>query len=429
MQIDGARPSIRDRLVHAWNAFRGRDHPNGYYNYGPSSYYKPDQNRLRPGTERSIVNAIYNRIAIDAASCQILHARVDGNGQYKETIKSSLNSALTLDANVDQTGRALIQDAVMSMCDEGCIAIVPTDTDLDPATSGSYKINELRVGKIVQWFPKHIRVELYNENTAKKEEITLLKKTVAIVENPLYAIMNEPNSLLKRLVHKMNLLDEIDDRSNSGKLDLIIQLPYIVKSKARMDQAEKRRKEIEDQLTGTKYGIAYTDGTEKITQLNRPIENNLLAQIEYLTNQLYGQLGLTPEILNGTADEKTMLNYYSRTIEPILSAITDEMKRKFLTKTARTEGQSIIFIRDPFKLVPVSSIADIADKFTRNAILSSNEIRGIIGFKPVDDNRADELSNKNLNESPNAQTPPMTTDEENQNGSYYPMEEDDNAHY
>lgn len=415
--MEDGRSSFRDRLVHAWNAFRGRDHPYGYYNYGQSSYYKPDQNRLRPGSERSIVNAIYNRIAIDAASCQILHARVDENGQYKETIKSSLNNALTLDANVDQTGRGMIQDAVMSLCDEGCIAIVPTDTNIDPATSDSYKINELRVGKIIQWFPKHIRVELYNENTANKEELTLLKKTVAIVENPLYAIMNEPNSLLKRLIHKMNLLDEIDDRSSSGKLDLIIQLPYVVKSQARMDQAERRRKEIEAQLTGSKYGIAYTDGTEKITQLNRPVENNLLNQIEYLTNQLYGQLGLTPEILNGTADEKTMLNYYSRTIEPILAAITDEMKRKFLTKTARTEGQSIIFLRDPFKLVPVSSIADIADKFTRNAILSSNEIRGIIGFKPVDNQQANELSNKNLNAPTEGPAPPVADDETIQNDS------------
>lgn len=400
-----------DRLQHAWNAFRGRDRPGGYYELGNSFYNKPDRTRMRLGNERSVVNAIYNRIAIDAASCEIQHVRVDQNGSYKETIKSKLNNALTLDANVDQTGRALIQDAVMSLCDEGAIAIVPTDTSFDPSISESYEIEKLRVGKIVEWFPNHVRVNLYNETTALKEDVTLPKKTVAIVENPLYSIMNEPNSVLKRLIHKMNLLDQIDERSNSGKLDLIIQLPYVVKSEARKDQANKRRQEIEDQLTGTKYGIAYTDGTERITQLNRPIENDLLKQIEYLTNQLYAQLGLTPEILNGTADEKTMLNYYTRTIEPILSAITDEMRRKFLTKTARSQGQSIIFMRDPFKLVPVTSIADIADKFTRNEILSSNELRSIIGFRPVDSEQANELRNKNLNQSPEDPMPAVADDE------------------
>lgn len=410
-------PSFRERLEHAWNAFRGRDHPGGHYEYGNASYSKPDRTRMRWGNERSVVNAIYNRIAVDAASCEVLHVRVDQNGSYKETIRSKLNNALTLDANADQTGRALIRDAVMSLCDEGAIAIVPTDTSLDPSTSDSYEIETLRVGKIVQWFPKYVRVNLYNENTGKKDEITLPKKMVAIVENPLYSIMNEPNSLLKRLIYKMNLLDQIDERSNSGKLDLIIQLPYVVKSEARKDQANKRRQEIEDQLTGTKYGIAYTDGTERITQLNRPIENDLLKQIEYLTNQLYAQLGLTPEILNGSADEKTMLNYYTRTIEPILSAITDEMRRKFLTKTARSQGQSIIFMRDPFKLVPVSSIADIADKFTRNEILSSNELRSIIGFKPVDNEQANELRNKNLNQSPNVPQPAVAEDDYDQNGS------------
>lgn len=412
--------SIRDRLVHAWNAFRGRDHPGGYFDYGNASYYKPDRNRLRFGTERSVVNAIYNRIAIDAAACQVMHARVDENGRYKETIKSKLNNCLTLDANIDQTGRALIQDAVMSLCDEGSVAIVPTDTSLDPTHTDSYEIEKLRVGQIIQWFPEHIRVRIYNEKTGLKEEITLPKKMAAVVENPLYSIMNEPNSVLKRLVHKMNLLDEVDNRSNSGKLDLIIQLPYVVKSKARMEQAEMRRSEIEKQLTDSKYGVAYTDGTEKVVQLNRPLENNLLNQVEYLTNQLYGQLGLTPEIMNGTADEKTMLNYYSRTIEPILSAIVDEMKRKFLTKTARSQGQSIVFIRDPFKLVPISSIADIADKFTRNAILSSNELRGIVGFRPVNDQRADELRNKNLNQTTETAEPPPTTGDyewDVQNGS------------
>ena len=410
--------SFTERLQHAWNAFRGRDRPGGYYDYGNSSFNKPDRTRMRWGNERSVVNAIYNRIAIDAASCEIMHVRIDQNGSYKETIESKLNAALTLSANTDQTGRALIQDAVMSLCDEGAIAIVPTDTTIDPRVSDSYQIEELRVGKITQWFPNHVRVNLYNENTGLKEEVTFPKKMIAVVENPLYSIMNEPNSVLKRLIYKMNLLDQIDERSNSGKLDLIIQLPYVIKSEARKDQAEKRRREIEEQLTGSKYGIAYTDGTERVTQLNRSLENNLLNQIEYLTNQLYAQLGLTPEILNGTADEKTMLNYYTRTIEPILSAITDEMRRKFLTKTARSQGQSIIFMRDPFKLVPVSSIADIADKFTRNEILSSNELRSIIGFKPVDSEQANELRNKNLNVSPDDPQPAVADDEgNNQNGS------------
>ena len=425
MELDN-KHTFRDRLIHAWNAFRGRDHPGGHFEYGEGSFNKPDRNRIRISTERSIVNAVYNRIAIDAACCQIFHARIDENGRYKETIPSKLNSALTLSANIDQTGRALIQDAVMSMCDEGCVAIVPTVTNIDPTVSDSYEIESLRVGKIVQWFPNHVRVNMYNEENGRREEVTLPKKMVAIVENPFYAIMNEPNSVMKRLVHKMNLLDAVDDRSNSGKLDMIIQLPYVVKSQLRKEQAEKRRMEIEQQLTGSKYGIAYTDGTERITQLNRPIENNLQAQIEYLTTQLYSHLGITPEILNGTADEKTMLNYYSRTIEPILSAITDEMRRKFLTKTARTQGQSVLFIRDPFKLVPISSIADVADKFTRNAILSSNELRALVGFKPVDDAQADELRNKNLNQSDNEGPVPMTTDEDYQNGM---TEEEDYARY
>ncbi len=415
---------MKDRLAHAWNAFRGRDHPSSYYEYGQGSFNKPDRTRTTAGLERTIVTAIYNRIAIDSAACQIFHVRVDSNGRYKETIPSKLNHALTLSANVDQTGRALIQDAVMSLCDDGCIAIVPTDTTVNPKVTDSFDIETLRVGKIVQWFPEHVKVNLYNETTGQRDEIVFPKRMVAIVENPFYSIMNEPNSILKRLVHKINLLDAADDRSNSGKLDMIIQLPYVVKSQLRKEQAEKRRAEIEEQLTGSKYGIAYTDGTERITQLNRPIENNLQAQIEFLTNQLYSHLGMTPEILNGTADEKTMLNYYNRTIEPILSALTDEMKRKFLTQTARTRGQSILFIRDPFKLVPISSIADIADKFTRNEILSSNEIRGIVGFKPVNDSRADELRNKNLNESPDGPASPVVEDENNQNGT---IREDDNA--
>ena len=412
--------SFKDRLIHAWNAFRGRDRPSEA-SLGNSSFNKPDRNRSRMSTERTNVNAIYNRLAVDASSCVITHARLDQNGTYQSTIDSDLNRALTIEANTDQTGRALIQDAVMSMCDEGVVAIVPVDTKEDPFENDSFRIKTLRVGQITQWFPQFVRVKLYNETTGQKDEVTLPKKMVAIVENPFYSIMNEPNSVLKRLVHKINLLDQLDDRSNSGKLDLIIQLPYTVKSELRKQQAEKRRQEIEDQLTGTKYGIAYTDGTERITQLNRPLENNLMAQIEYLTNQLYGQLGITPEILNGTADEKTMLNYYTRTIEPIMSAIVDEMKRKFLTKTAMSQGQSIIFRRDPFKLVPVSNLADIADKFTRNAILSSNEIRSIVGFVPVNDERANELSNKNLNQ--NSGEPPVMTDDQQDNGDYENDEE------
>ena len=412
--------SFKDRLIHAWNAFRGRDRPKEA-SLGNSSFNKPDRNRSRMSTERTNINAIYNRLAVDASSCTIAHARLDQNGTYQSTIDSDLNRALTIEANTDQTGRALIQDAVMSMCDEGVVAIVPVDTKEDPFENDSFRIKTLRVGQITQWFPKFVRVKLYNETTGQKDEVTLPKKMVAIVENPFYSIMNEPNSVLKRLVHKINLLDQLDDRSNSGKLDLIIQLPYTVKSELRKQQAEKRRQEIEDQLTGTKYGIAYTDGIERITQLNRPLENNLMAQIEYLTNQLYGQLGITPEILNGTADEKTMLNYYTRTIEPIMSAIVDEMKRKFLTKTAMSQGQSIIFRRDPFKLVPVSNLADIADKFTRNAILSSNEIRSIVGFVPVNDERANELSNKNLNQ--NSGEPPVMTDDQQDNGDYEHDEE------
>lgn len=390
-------PVFTDRLKNAWNAFMNRDPPYEYRDIGMVSSYRPDRIRLTRGNERSIVTAIYNRIAVDCAAISVIHAKLDENGRYVEEIHSGLDNCLTLEANLDQTGRAMIQDTVMSMFDEGCIAIVPVDTTFNPYVTESYQIRTMRVGKIVQWHPNHIRVRLYNERTGWYEEVTVLKNIAAIIENPLYAIMNEPNSTLQRLIRKLNLLDAIDEQSGSGKLDLIIQLPYVVKSDARRMQAEERRKNIEMQLANTKYGIAYIDNTEHITQLNRSVDNNLMNQIEYLTNMLYSQLGITKEILEGTANEQAMLNYYNRTIEPIMTAITDEMKRKFLTKTARTQGQSIIFYRDPFRLVPTSQIAEMADKFTRNEIMSSNEIRQIVGMKPVDDPKADELRNKNLN--------------------------------
>lgn len=382
------------RLKHAWNAFLNKDPTTS--SPGSGSYYRPDRPRFTRGNEKTIVTAVYNRIAIDVAAVSIRHVRLDENGRYTEDIPSGLNECLTLNANLDQTGRALIQDAVMSMIDEGCVAIVPVDTTFDPTISGSFDISSLRTGKIVDWYPQHVRVRLYNEKTGNKEEVTLPKKSVAIVENPLYAVMNEQNSTLQRLIRKLNLLDFVDDRNSSGKLDLIIQLPYVIKTDARRKQAEDRRKDIENQLAGSKYGIAYTDGTERITQLNRPVENNLMSQIEYLTSTLYSQLGITQSVMDGSADEKTMLNYTNRTIEPILSAIVDEMKRKFLTKTARTQGQSIMFFRDPFRLVPVNDIAEIADKFTRNEILTSNEVRQIVGMKPSEDPKADELNNSNL---------------------------------
>ena len=385
-----------DRLRHAWNAFTNRDPTYDFRGYGPSHTYRPDRPRFSRGNERSIVNAVYNRVAMDVAAIKIKHVRLDENERYIDTIKSGLNECLTLEANIDQTGRALIQDAVMSMFDEGVIAIVPVDTTTNPIITGSYDINSMRVAKILEWFPDRVRVQIYNDRKGEKEEIILPKKMVAIIENPLYAIINEPSSTMQRLIRKLNLLDVIDEQSGSGKLDLIIQLPYVIKTKARREQAEERRKMIEDQLSGSKYGIAYTDGTERITQLNRPVENNLLKQIEYLTSMLYSQLGITQTILDGTADEQTMLNYNNRTIEPIVSAITEEMKRKFLTKTARSQGQTIMFFNDPFKLVPVGQIAEIADKFTRNEIASKNEIRQIIGWKPSDDPKADQLLNSNL---------------------------------
>lgn len=389
--------AFSSRLKSAWNAFLNRDPTKSYDSYG-STYYRPDRVRLSRGNERSIITSIYNRVALDVAAISINHCRLDDNGRFKEIIESNLNHCLSLEANLDQTSRAFIQDVVMSMFDEGCVALVPVDTTDDPENVNSYDILSFRTGKIIAWYPNHVRVSVYNERKGIKEEIILPKHMVAIVENPLYAVMNEPNSTLQRLIRKLLLLDSIDEQSGSGKLDLIIQLPYIVRSQSKKDQAEQRRKDIENQLSGSKYGIAYTDGTEKITQLNRPVENNLMKQIEYLTSMLYSQLGITQAILDGTADEQTMLNYYSRTIEPIVSAIVDELKRKFLTKTARTQKQTILFFRDPFKLVPVNQIAEIADKFTRNEIMSSNEIRQVVGIKPSNDPKADKLINSNISQ-------------------------------
>lgn len=387
--------SFGSRLKHAWNAFTGTDYTT-YQDVGPGYSSRPDRIRLTKGNERSIITSVYNRIALDVAALNVQHIRLDENGRFLSVIPDGLNTCLTVEANIDQTARAFIQDIVVSMLDEGCVAIVPVDTTYDPSVTGSYDIQTMRVGKILDWYPQHVRVRLYNERTGAKENILVPKSTVAIVENPLYAVVNEPNSTMQRLIRKLNLLDVIDEQSGSGKLDLIIQLPYVIKTEARRQQAENRRKDIEAQLSGTKYGIAYADGTERITQLNRSVNNNLMSQIEYLTSMLYSQLGITQSILDGTADEKTMLNYNNRTIEPIISAIVDEMKRKFLTKTARSQSQSISFFRDPFKLVPVNDIAEIADKFTRNEIMTSNEIRQVIGMKPSDDPRADELRNKNL---------------------------------
>lgn len=391
--------TIGSRLKHAFNAFMNRDPTgNDFRDTGPVYSYRPDRPRFTRGNERTIVTSIYNRIALDVATIGISHCRIDANGRFIENINSSLNNCLTVEANIDQTGRAFMQDVVMSMLDEGSVAIVPVDTTFDPAKTNSYDILTMRTGKIIEWFPKHVKVRLYNERTGKQEEIKLPKSNVAIIENPLYAVMNEPNSTMQRLVKKLSLLDAIDEQSGAGKLDMIIQLPYVIKSEARRKEVNRRRKEIEDQLSGSKYGIAYADGTEKIVQLNRSLDNNLMKQIEYLTTTLYGQLGISQSILEGTADEQTLLNYNSQTIEPIISAIVDEMKRKFLTKTARSQNQTIKFFRDPFKLVPINNIAEIADKFTRNEILTSNEIRQIIGMKPSDDPKADKLINSNLNQ-------------------------------
>ena len=413
--------SFGDRLKHAWNAFKGRDSTYNHQNIGFSYGYRPDRPRLTKGNERSIVTSVFNRIALDAAAIKIIHCKINDEGNYISTINSGLNNCLNLEANLDQTGRAFIQDVVMSLLDEGSVAIVPTDTSLDPTISSSYNILAMRTGKIMAWYPNHIRVKVYNEKTGKKEEITIPKKMAAIIENPLYAVINEPNSTMQRLMRKLSLLDATDEQTASGKLDMIIQLPYIIKTDARRQQAEQRRKDIEDQLASSKYGIAYADGTEKITQLNRPIENNLMKQIEYLTNMLFSQLGITQTILDGTADEKTMLNYYNRTIEPIISAIVDEMKRKFITKTARSQMQSICAFRDPFKLVPVNDMAEIADKFTRNEIMTSNEIRQKIGMKPSDDPKADQLINSNISQPNEAEIPyPTGTDNEDTNTESQP---------
>lgn len=388
--------NIGARLKHAWNAFTNRDPTYYQRSLGAGYSVRPDRPRLSRGNEKSIVTSIFNRIALDVSAVTIKHCRIDGNGRYIEDIDSDLNNCLNLEANIDQTSRAFIQDIVMSLLDEGCVAVVPVDTSIDPGITDSYKIQTMRTGKIIEWYPTHIKVRLYNDRTGEKEDIILPKKQVAIIENPLYAVINEHNSTMQRLIRKLSLLDATDEQTASGKLDLIIQLPYVVKTPARREQANLRRKDIEEQLAGSKYGIAYTDGTEKITQLNRSLENNLLKQIEYLTEMVYSQLGITQEVLNGTADEKTMLNYNNRTVEPFVASIVDEMKRKFLTKTARSQGQTITYFRDPFRLVPINDIAEIADKFTRNEIMTSNEIRQIVGMKPADDPKADELVNSNI---------------------------------
>ena len=389
--------NISSKLKHAWNAFFNRDPTYWPRDEGASYYYRPDRVRLSRGNERSIATSVFNRIAIDAASVTIQHIKIDENGRFLDVYPSRLNACLTLEANIDQTGRAFIHDAVLSMLDEGVVALVPVDTVTEPKKPGSYDIETMRTGQILEWTSRSIKVRVYNDHTGKKEDIWLSKSMVGIVENPLYAVINEPNSTLQRLIRKLMLLDDMDNKTCSGKLDLIIQLPYVVRGQMKMEQARQRLEDMEKQLDGSKYGIAYADGTERIVQLNRPLENNLMAQIQYLTSMLYSQLGITQSILDGTADEKTMLNYYNRTIEPVLSAIVDEMKRKFLTKTARSQGQSIAFFRDPFKLVPVADLAEISDKMTRNEIMSSNEIRQIVGMKPAEDPKADELRNSNLN--------------------------------
>lgn len=392
--------SFKDRLVHAFNAFVNLDKPMvGPQDFGPSYSSRPDRSRLMTTNERSIITSVYTRIAMDAAQIPIRHVRLDDDDRYVGEMDSGLNNCLKVEANLDQGARAFRQDIVMTLFNEGVIAIVPVDTSIRPENLGSYDILTMRVGLIVQWHPAHVRVSLYNEKTGRREEITLEKRFVSITENPLYDVMNQPNSTAQRLIRKLGLLDAIDEQSSSGKMDLIIQLPYVIKSEARQEQAEKRRRDIEFQLKGSQYGIAYVDGTEKITQLNRPVENNLLKQIEYLTTMLYGQLGITPEVMNGTADEATMINYQNRTIEPILTAIVEGMRRTFLTKTARTQKQSIEFFRDPFKLVPVSVLAEIADKFTRNEIASSNEFRQFIGLRPSTDPKADQLRNSNMPQS------------------------------
>lgn len=413
------KQTLMTRLKNSWNAFRNRDPTVFYSEPGMSYMYRPDRVRFSRGNERSIVTSVYNKIAMDVAAVDIRHCRVDANGRYVEDVESDLNTCLTLEANIDQTHRSFRQDVVMSMFDEGAIAIVPVETKGDPRKSTSFDIRSMRVGKIIEWFPRSVKLEVYNDQNGMKEQIFMPKRSVAIVENPLYSVINEPNSTMKRLIRKLNLLDAIDEQSGSGKLDLIIQLPYTVKGELKQQQADKRKDDIINQLKGP-YGIAYIDATEKVTQLNRPIENNLMKQVEYLTNMLYSQIGITPAIMDGTADEKTMLNYNNRTIEPIVAAIVDAMKRNFLSKTARTQGQTIMAFRDPFKLVPINNIAEIADKFTRNEILTSNEIRQIIGFKPSSDPKADRLLNSNVSHSPEEFE---TLGEENEQNSQSSLEE------
>lgn len=409
--------NLSTRLAHAWNAFTSRD-PTQYIITGPGYSLRPDRPRLSRGNEKSIATSIFNRIALDVSSVNIKHCRLDKNGRYVEDIDSGLNNCLNLEANKDQTGRAFIQDVVLSMLDEGCVALVPVETTIDPKSSNSYQIDSMRTGKITEWYPDMVRVRLYNDRTGEKEEILLPKNQVAIIENPLYAVVNEYNSTMQRLIRKLSLLDVTDEQTASGKLDLIIQLPYVIKTETRREQAERRRKDIIDQLAGSQYGIAYTDGTEKITQLNRSLENNLLKQVEYLTNMVYSQLSITQSVLDGTADEKTMLNYMNRTVEPIISAIVDELKRKFLTKTARSQLQSIVYFRDPFRLVPVNDIAEIADKFTRNEIMTSNEIRQIVGMQPSKDPKADELVNSNISQAKQDMSQTSSATEAYEEGGY-----------
>lgn len=409
--------NLSTRLAHAWNAFTSRD-PTQYIITGPGYSSRPDRPRLSRGNEKSIATSIFNRIALDVSSVNIKHCRLDKNGRYVEDIDSGLNNCLNLEANKDQTGRAFIQDVVLSMLDEGCVALVPVETTIDPKSSNSYQIDSMRTGKITEWYPDMVRVRLYNDRTGEKEEILLPKNQVAIIENPLYAVVNEYNSTMQRLIRKLSLLDVTDEQTASGKLDLIIQLPYVIKTEARREQVERRRKDIINQLAGSQYGIAYTDGTEKITQLNRSLENNLLKQVEYLTNMVYSQLGITQSVLDGTADEKTMLNYMNRTVEPIISAIVDELKRKFLTKTARSQLQSIVYFRDPFRLVPVNDIAEIADKFTRNEIMTSNEIRQIVGMQPSKDPKADKLVNSNISQAKQDMSQTSSATEAYEEGEY-----------
>ena len=390
-----------ERLKHTWNLFVYDESPKrrSPINYGVSYYQNPNRVRFSRGNERTIVTSVYNRIALDAAAIEIRHVKMDNNNRFIDYINSGLDNCLSVEANIDQTARNFVQDIVSSLLDEGCVAVVPIDTSFDPNVTNSYDIQTMRVGKITQWYPDKVTVLLYNDSTGLKQEVTIPKRQVAIIENPLYAVMNEPNSTMQRLIKKLSLMDSADEEIASGNLDLIIQLPYAVKTESRRNLAESRRKEVEEQLNGSRYGVAYIDGTEHVTQLNRPVENNLMKQVEYLTAQLYSQLGLTQTIMDGTADENTMNNYYNRTIEPILSAIVDEFNRKFLTKTARTQKQAIMYFRDPFRLIPVTSISEMADKFTRNEIMTSNEIRQLVGFKPSDDPNADELRNKNLSQS------------------------------